>query len=100
MPFAHVIRSGSRPNRPLANHAPPRPNPVITSSATKSTPVSRQTWRARGEVAVGRREDAAGADHRLAEERRDAVGAERSIVVRSASASSQATSATSGSKPP
>ena len=38
--------SGSSPKRPLANHAPHRPNPVITSSATKSTPVSRHTARA------------------------------------------------------
>ena len=45
IPFAHVIRSGSRPNRPLANHAPHRPNPVMTSSATNSTPASRHTAR-------------------------------------------------------
>src|SRR5256885_13489391 len=46
IPFAQVIRSGSSPNRPLANHAPQRPKPVITSSAMNSTPASRQTPRA------------------------------------------------------
>ena len=46
MPLAQVMMSGSSPKRPLANHAPHRPNPVITSSATNSTPVSRHTARA------------------------------------------------------
>ena len=46
MPFAHVMMSGSSSQRPLANHAPHRPKPVITSSATNSTPVSRHTARA------------------------------------------------------
>ena len=45
MPFAHVMRSGSRPRRLLANQSPVRPKPVITSSATNSTPVSRQIAR-------------------------------------------------------
>ena len=46
MPFAHVTISGSSPKREDANQSPQRPNPVITSSATKSTPVSRHTSRA------------------------------------------------------
>ena len=45
MPFAHVRMSGSRFHRELANQSPTRPNPVMTSSATKSTPASRQIAR-------------------------------------------------------
>jgi hypothetical protein len=45
MPFAHVTMSGSRPNLEDANQSPHRPNPVMTSSATNSTPVSRQMSR-------------------------------------------------------
>jgi len=37
--------SGSRCHRELANQSPTRPKPVMTSSATKSTPVSRQIVR-------------------------------------------------------
>ena len=73
MPFAHVTMSGPRSQRELANQSPVRPNPVITSSATNSTPVSRQIAHLL-KVALGRREDPAGADHRLAEERGDTFG--------------------------
>ena len=45
MPFATVIRSGESPYRPVANHSPVRPKPVITSSRTSSTSRSRQiSW--------------------------------------------------------
>ncbi len=45
MPFAQVTMSGWSSHRELANQSPTRPNPVITSSATNSTPASRQIAR-------------------------------------------------------
>ena len=74
MPFAHVTMSGSSPKRVEANQSPVRPNPVITSSATNSTPNSRHTAACGLEVAGWWREHPAGTDHGLAEERGDAAG--------------------------
>ena len=75
MPFAIVMRSGSSSQSSDANHAPSRPKPVITSSAT-----NRISWRAaqlaqRREVARRRHDHAARALHRLDEQRGDRVRA-------------------------
>ena len=44
-PLADVIRSGVTPKRSDANHAPTRPNPVITSSKQSRIPYRSQISR-------------------------------------------------------
>ena len=100
MPFAQVTRSGSIPQRVLANHSPVRPNPVITSSATNSTPVSRQTARASSRYPGG---GAYTPPAPITGSQKNAAtrsAPSRSIVARSSAASSHATSSTSGSSGP
>ena len=69
-PFAKVIRSGMTPKRSLANAAPVRPKPVITSSKIEQDAVAGRRARAAREVAVGIHDDAVRADDRLDHESR------------------------------
>ena len=54
IPLAVVMRSGTIPNRSLANIAPVRAKPVCTSSAMKTTPFARhQSTRAGRKPSAG-----------------------------------------------
>ena len=69
--MAKVIRSGVMSQRSTANHSPQRPKPAITSSAMQQDAVLVAELADAGEVAVGRDEDAVGADHGLEQDGRD-----------------------------
>ena len=61
MPLAVVRMSGWTPQCSMANHLPERPQPDMTSSAMRRTPVSSQMRRSFGHVFGGRDDDAVGA---------------------------------------
>ena len=74
-PLANVIMSGrTSGQRSTPNQVPSRPNAQITESIDEQDAVLGAQVRDALDVALGRREHAAGADHRLAEERGDALG--------------------------
>ena len=66
----------ARRQRSIPNHVPRRPKPQITASTTNSTPVRAHSVGDALDVARRRLVHAAGADHRLDEDGRDAVGAD------------------------
>ena len=74
-PLANVIIAGlTSGQRSTPNHVPSRPKPQITRVEDEQDAVLGAEVGGALDVALGRREDAARADHRLAEERGDLVG--------------------------
>ena len=72
--FATAIRSGSMPYCSHAKNVPVRPNPVCISSAIKRIPCASAMRRSSGKKSRRRRNEAALAEHRLDDDRRDAIG--------------------------
>ena len=76
-PLANVIIAGlTSGQRSTPNHVPSRPKPQITRVDDEQDPVLGAEVGGALDVALGREVDAAGADHGLAEERRDLVRAD------------------------
>ena len=75
-PLAKVIMSGRTPKRSAANQVPRRPNAAMTQSTTNSAPARSHSAATRLEVAGRGQVQAAGADHGLDEDRRDALRAD------------------------
>ena len=69
--FAVIRMSGTTPVCSTANSLPVRPKPVCTSSAISRMPCFSVSARSRGQVVGGRHHEAALAQHRLHDHRRD-----------------------------
>ena len=76
IPFATVIRSGESPNRSVANHVARAPEAGDHLVEDEQHLALAADLLHAVEVALGRDQHAAGADHGLGEERGDVVGAD------------------------
>ena len=72
-PFANTIIDGLTFQRSIPNHVPRRPNAQITASTTSSAPVRSHSSATPSMYPGGGRVHAAGADHRLEEDRGHAL---------------------------